>query len=441
MNRDELVKIVRDAGIVGCGGAGFPTHVKVNASAEVVIANGASCEPLLHSDIHLLEHEAGGVVRGLRYVMDAVGAKRGVIAIKKKHPEAISAVERVLTTGIEIFTLEDFYPAGDEQVLVYEIMGKIVPEGGIPLNVGAVVDNIETLFNITRAVDGFPVTHRWLTVAGAVRKPRVMLAPVGAPLSEILALAGGATVTSAGYIEGGPMMGKIIDIETAVVKKTTTGLLVFPADHVIFTRREMSIEAIIRRGMSACTQCTYCTDMCPRYLIGHRLRPNLTMRSVAFSHFDPEGPASDALICCECGVCETTACNLGLSPMRVNMMLKKRYAEEGVKFKRTETALEVHPFRYARLTPIKNIMQRGDMLEWYGQKLSDVTELFTQRVEVPLSQHIGAPCEAIVAPGAKVKLFEMIGKPSDGKLGAPVHSPIDGTVKDITDGRITIEAK
>lgn len=235
------------------------------------------------------------------------------------------------------------------------------------------------------------------------------------------------------------MMGKVTDTDQ-FVRKTTTGLIALPADHVLLTRRELPIEAILKRCVSACTQCSYCTDMCPRYLIGHRLRPNLTMRAAAFGWFEEDSPAMDALICCECGICETSACNMGLSPMRINMMIKKKFAENGIKFRRSDGELKAHEYRSGRKTPIRNIMQRTGLLEWYGQKTPYRGELASKRVEIDLRQHIGAPCVPIVKDGDKVTVGQLVGEVPDGKLGSPVHASISGTVKITSGMRIGIEA-
>ena len=154
------------AGVVGAGGAGFPTHVKLNCKADIVLANGAECEPLLRVDQQMMLLRAADVVRGLKLAMKACGAKEGVICIKAKHKEAIQALEKACSAGVSVFQLKDYYPAGDEQQMVYDATGRIVPVGGIPIDAGVVVQNVSTLLNILAASKGVPVTHKYLTVTG-----------------------------------------------------------------------------------------------------------------------------------------------------------------------------------------------------------------------------------------------------------------------------------
>src|SRR5512133_179456 len=136
----SLADVVKAAGVVGAGGAGFPTHVKVGSRVDLVIANGAECEPLLWCDKVVMEHFAADVLRGLRLVMEATGAKRGVLALKKRYGDVVRAVERALgpAEDVTLHLLENCYPAGDEHVLLNVVTGGVIPEGGIPLAVGAV---------------------------------------------------------------------------------------------------------------------------------------------------------------------------------------------------------------------------------------------------------------------------------------------------------------
>ena len=179
MHKDEFIAAVKAAGIVGEGGAGFPAHVKYAATADTVIANGCECEPLLHTDQHIMASSGAALMRALRTLTDAVGAKRGVLGIKKKHKALIAELQGFADTqGIEVFQLDDFYPAGDEQILVREVTGKSVPPLGIPLAVNTVVANVGTLVNVDAALGGSgvssPVTRKVLTVTGEVKTPSVL---------------------------------------------------------------------------------------------------------------------------------------------------------------------------------------------------------------------------------------------------------------------------
>ena len=161
----SFIDLIKDAGIIGAGGAGFPTHVKLNAKVETVIVNGAECEPLLMVDQQLMDKKADEILYALNKVVDETNSNVGIIALKGKYKNAINSLNSKIKDypKLQLFILENFYPAGDEQVLVYEVTKKIVPEGGIPLNVGVIVINVETLLNVYNAINGIPVTEKYLT--------------------------------------------------------------------------------------------------------------------------------------------------------------------------------------------------------------------------------------------------------------------------------------
>ena len=176
----SLAEKVKRAGVVGAGGGGFPAHVKLAGKADTVIANGAECEPLLHKDSAVMQHLAAEVVEGVQLVMQAVGAKDGIVGIKAKKKEAVAAIQAACKgTPVRVHLLGDYYPAGDEYELVHAVTGRLIPAQGIPLQVGAVVCNVETLANISAAAKGVPVTHKTITLAGAVNSPMTMTVPVG----------------------------------------------------------------------------------------------------------------------------------------------------------------------------------------------------------------------------------------------------------------------
>ncbi|MBO7707281.1 MAG: hypothetical protein J6S42_01205, partial [Thermoguttaceae bacterium] len=158
------------AGVVGAGGAGFPTHVKLSGKADTVVINAAECEPLLHKDKEIILRYGESVVEGLARGMELTGASRGVVGIKRKYKHVIDSLQPKLRRGMEIVPLDDAYPAGDEFVLVYKTLGRVIPPGGIPLAVGAVVMNVETAYNVARTGKS-PVVEKFVSVAGAVRRP------------------------------------------------------------------------------------------------------------------------------------------------------------------------------------------------------------------------------------------------------------------------------
>ncbi len=439
----QIVEKIRDAGVVGAGGAGFPTHVKVNASVDTVLVNGASCEPLLMSDAVLMETQTAAMVRGLLAVLDCTGAGRGVICLKGKHRKAMQAVREAAAADksgrLEVFELRDFYPAGDEQVLVHEVLGRTVPEAGIPLQVGVVVSNVETLCNVARAMEGTPLTERYVTVTGEVKRHMVVRVPVGTLVEDVLAFAGGPTITDYVVVDGGPMMGRVLPDTHQPVTKTTSGLIVLPPDHTVVARKVMDPERVRRITATICCQCSQCTDLCPRNLLGHRLRPHLLMRAAGGTDLAASPAAREALLCSECGICEKFACPMLVSPREVNAQIKRALMQEGVRWDAQGRKPVVHPFRGTRYVPTSRLMQRLDVVK-YDTHPGLAEGFAPQVVEIALKQHIGAPASCLVAVGDRVAQGDLIGEIPEKSLGARVHASINGTVTSVADGKVVIRA-
>ncbi len=222
--------------------------------------------------------------------------------------------------------------------MVHEVTGRVIPEGNIPLSEGVVVQNVGTLFNICEAEKGIPVTHRHISVLGEVRYPATFRVPIGTALGDVIAMAGGATVDEYAMITGGPMMGRVTFDVSSTVNKTLGMLLVLPKHHPLIALKTRPLNRNIRLIKSACTQCSYCTELCPRYLLGHNLQPHKIMRSLDFGNVAPPNVITSAALCSGCGLCETYACVQGLSPRQVNMEIRaelsrKRYRHEPSKDK------------------------------------------------------------------------------------------------------------
>ena len=440
--QDQIVAKIKDAGVVGAGGAGLPTHVKAGATVHTVLVNGASCEPLLMSDPHLLETEIDMVVRGLETIMDCVGAERGVICLKGKHGKAMEVVrERVSKDAsgrLEAFELGDFYPAGDEQVLVREVLGETIPERGLPLQVGAVVSNVESLLNVACAMDGAPVTHRYVTVTGEVARPMVVKVPVGALVKDVLAFAGGPTISEYKVVDGGPMMGRVLPDTEQSVTKTTSGLIVLPPDHPVVAPKIMDPERIRRITTTVCCQCSRCTDLCPRNLLGHSLHPHKLMRVLHSQIMETEA-AKEALLCSECGLCEKFACPMGVSPREINAQIKKVLMGNRVAWEAGDKEYRANPFRENRAVPTRRLIQRLGLTKYDGHP-EYAGEHSTSLVRIPLRQHIGAPSTCVVSVGDRVSRGDLLGEVPEGAMAARVHSSIGGVVESIADGIVTIKA-
>jgi len=436
----SFIDLIKDAGIVGAGGAGFPTHVKLNAKVQTVIVNGAECEPLLKVDQQLMDKKAEEILCALNKVVNETESEVGIIALKGKYKHAINSLNSKIKDypKLELFILENFYPAGDEQVLVYEVTKKIVPEGGIPLNVGVIVINVETLLNVYNAINGVPVTEKYLTVTGEVNNPITIKVPIGISIEEAIEIAGGSVIKDFCVIDGGPMMGKLVNDIKEPIKKNTKGLIVLSKDHKIVQSKVKSIESMIRESRIACCQCSLCTEVCPRHLLGHKIEPSKIMRIASYGKTcSTEITPTSTFLCSECALCEQ-ACIMGLQPWKLNKFFKVELSKSGIKNPNNRAPENVDEFRSYRKFPVERLKQRLDIKKYDSDSLLEEKEYNFSKVTILRSQHIGAKAEPIVKVGDKVQKGDLIGDISDGKLGAKIHASIDGFIHEITDESIII---
>lgn len=434
---NEISAKVRAAGVVGGGGAGFPTHVKLEAKAEIFIVNGAECEPLLRVDQQLMAQRAGELMRGLRYGMEATGAKEGIIALKAKYKPAIAALEPLLPANVRLHYLKDVYPAGDEVITIWMATGRRVPPARRPGDVGVAVNNVMTLINVARAVDeGAPVILRPVTVTGAVKTPLTVTVPIGTPMAELVALAGGPTIPNVAYVGGGPMMGHLLHDLAEPVTKTTSAIIALPEDHIVVRRHRQSMQSVLRIAKTTCEQCLLCTELCPRHLIGHELPPHLIVRSLNYNHVGNPSTLLSALTCSECAVCEAYACPVDISPMRINMALKAQMREQGLQYEGELRPAD--PMAEYRLLPISRLLPKLAIQQYSVPAPLQPEPYAPARVTIKLQQHIGAPARAVVSVGDRVAAGQLLAEIPEGSLGARIHASIDGTVSEVTPAAVII---
>ncbi|MBQ1183146.1 MAG: SLBB domain-containing protein, partial [Clostridia bacterium] len=284
MNLEQLKAALREAGVVGAGGAGFPTYAKLSDKADTLILNCAECEPLLRLHRQVLKLYTYEILSTLYEISKLTGIKDIIIGIKASYKETVDAINSQISSfeNMKVCTLPEIYPAGDEVVLTYEATGRVVPAGQIPLSVGVTVLNVETVYNAYKALNGEPVTHKYVSIVGEVKNPITVLAPIGTPLENLIKMAGGVTISDPAYIIGGPMMGPL-GSPSQPVTKTTNAVIVLPKTSPLVQRKQTKISVDIRRAMSACCQCNYCTSLCPRHLLGHPIDPSALMNAAAHS--------------------------------------------------------------------------------------------------------------------------------------------------------------
>lgn len=288
-NSSEIIERIKNAGIVGLGGAGFPTAVKVSPKAKVdtLILNGAECEPYLTCDHRLMIEYTDEIVRGARYVAKAIGVNEIVIGIENNKPDCIAAFEKY--DDVKVVVLKKRYPMGSEKHLIYSTTGRKVGIGKLPADSGVIVQNVATAYYVCEAVEkGKTLTERIITVSGkAIETPKNLWVKIGTPLSDIVAFCGGEKGKPVKLIQGGPMTGTALQNLNAYTHKTTSGILL------------LSDKEAKKYQPTACLSCGKCADACPM-----RLMPMNTEFYANAGDFESAIKLGNTLSCIECGVCE-----------------------------------------------------------------------------------------------------------------------------------------
>ena len=438
MQIKELADILRESGVVGAGGAGFPTYGKLSDKADTVILNCAECEPLLKLHRQLLKVHAREIIKAFELIRETVGADDAIIGIKAEYSSTIEALNEHLGEfpKVRIHELPSVYPMGDEVVLIYEATKRVVRPGGLPIECGVAVFNVETVWNVYNAVwQGRPVVDKCVTVVGEVENPITVRVPIGISVGEVVAMAGGATVEEPVYLLGGPMMGNF-GTEYTAITKTSNAIIVLPKSHFLVLKKNSRFSTAVKRAASSCCQCQACSDLCPRRALGHPVQPHLFMRAAANRDLDNAAPFLNTMFCSSCGLCEMFSCPQGLSPRTMMGQYKAGLRAEGVKPPVVEAG-KVNKNREYRKVPEERLTARLGLTKYDVEAPLDDTVRDAKEVKILLSQHIGAPAKASVKEGQSVKAGDCIAKASDG-LSVSIHSSIDGKVKEVTEKYIIL---
>ncbi|MBM4172437.1 MAG: NADH dehydrogenase subunit [Ignavibacteria bacterium] len=434
----SLTEKIFNAGVVGAGGAGFPTHIKAKSKIEYVIVNGAECEPLIHKDFVMMVNFPDEIVNGVNEMINSTQAKKSFFGIKAKNSEAIFAIEKsIANSKIELCQLGDFYPSGDEYELVYAATKRLIPPHGLPLDVSCVVNNVETFYNITQAIKNKPVTHKLVSVSGAVKKPSTFFVPIGTSFKELIEHCGGASISDFGVFVSGILMGNLTFNLNEVVTKTTAGLIILPMEHYLVDRQKRPIKDMNRIGKSACDQCSYCTEFCPRYLLGYDVQPHKVMRSLGFTASGEAVWNKFADLCCSCGLCSLYACPEDLYPREACDQGKVYLKQKNEKYYQPKE-VKVHPMKEGRRVPLKMLLKKLDLVRFDAHTPFNKKPVEPGVVKIFLKQHIGKSATPIVSIGENVKEGQLIGDVSVNELGAKIHASINGRITHVSDEFIRI---
>lgn len=440
MSITEIKALLQNAGIVGAGGAGFPTYAKLSDEADLLCVNCSECEPLMYTDFILNREEMAKIVKGAELIMAATNIKHTYLAIKVHRAEALGYADgQVLGENVSIKYLPSVYPIGDEIGLIYETTGRLIKAGNLPITEGVIVMNAETVYNAHEAiVSGKPLVEKWLTIAGDIPEKFALKAPIGMRVSEIFKQLGIKVDSDHVIIEGGPSMGSISSPDRAVIKKTTKSILILPKTTRCVENKQSNIDDMLRRAASACCGCTRCTEMCPRYQLGYPLEPHKLIRAALNSAAEdyPELIAT-ASLCCSCGVCAEVCCQ-DISPKDVILNLKKILAKNKIKFV-ADKDYPVNPDRPYRMIKSSKWKDMLGVLKFDAIPTYIPKKLSASRVEIPTSQHIGAPSVPCVNVGDTVNEGDMIATAGQG-LSVPQYASISGKVVSCDPTKIVIEA-
>lgn len=434
----ELKELMKESGIVGAGGAGFPSYAKLADGADTLVVNGAECEPLLYTDYVLLQKEMPTVLSGIQAVLDYAKIPCALLCVKEHTATRLKLKDGTkLADRIILKTLPDVYPMGDEISLIYQATGRVVRPGNLPITAGVIVLNVETFYNIAvKCKCGENLTEKYVTIAGNIPEAIVVKVPIGVTVAELFDK--NSIIIPEGHIvlDGGPSMGKVIDPDSAVVTKTTKGLLILPESCEAAQSKFLDGDKSIARAETACCQCTRCTDMCPRHLLGYPLEPHKMVRTAKGAATVLPEMVLSATLCCGCGICESLACCQGISPKAVINEYKALLAKNKLRYVGKEDVFPAQE-REWRMVPSErwaNVLgvARFDKVGKYIGKQTDY-----RHVEILLRQHIGAPSVPCVEDGSYVKKGDRIADAAEG-LSLPQYASISGKVSVYND-RIIIE--
>lgn len=313
LDREEIISIVKDCGIVGMGGAAFPTYFKLqpppDKNIKDLIINGAECEPFLTSDYRLMLEKADYILRGTDIIRKIIKPDNVWIAIESNKMEAVEKMREVAAdySGVKVVTLKTKYPQGSERQLIEAVTGRQVPEGGLPFDAGAYVQNVGTAMSVYEAVRySKPLFERVVTVTGSIRSPGNFLVPIGTPFEHLIEQAGGVMGDIRRIINGGPMMGIAQVSSESPVIKGTTGIVI------------QNKQSVIDVEEGPCIRCSSCVDICPMGLMPTRL--NVLVDKEDFDRAEDMGIMS----CMECGSCSY------ICPARIPLTQQIKYGKNEI---------------------------------------------------------------------------------------------------------------
>jgi len=440
---EEIVNAVRNAGVVGSEDPGVPSYMKLNTTADLIIANGSECEPLVHSDKALLRQRPDLVLDGVKLAMESTGAKNAVIAVKACDEDIVACLQEVLSEepSIGLHLLEDYYPVGDEHLLVYEITKKLVPQGGNSLDIGIVVDDVLGFAQIYQGVHGKPVTERPVTICGEVESPQVAWIPIGTPYDEVIRFAGGLKLQSQDVVilDGGPMKGKIVSNLKDGIGKSTCAVLILPKNHLVSKVKQKTLSQMVKEHQGVSGESSKVAELCPRYQLGHDIHPDRAFMSLHFPSSIRSSEAESAFHCNGCSLCDYLGSDISnFSPRLVYEAMAKELKKRGVKGPSRRSDIQVRKGYNNNRVSLSHLRKRIGV-EQYEKKVMPLKEKKTPAVvRIPLLRHVGRPARPIVFEGQDVQMGDVIAFSPPSEMGTTCHASISGKVGEVNENWIEI---
>ena len=438
----ELKSIMQNAAIVGAGGAGFPSFAKLADGADTLVINCAECEPLMYTDYMIMREEMSKMVEGAQIIINETTIKHAYVSLKAHKAEMLGLTDgQVLGEGVTVKTVPDVYPMGDEINLIYEATGRLVKPGNLPITAGVIVLNGESVYNVRQAVkENTPVVEKWVTIGGDIPERYTVRVPVGMRVAELFDTLGIKVRPDQVVISGGPSMGSITKYETELITKTTKAILILPKNINCVAHKQIAMQDMLRRAASCCCGCNRCTELCPRHLLGYPIEPHKMIRA-ALTNAVLDNPEliKTASLCCSCGVCAEAACCQDISPKDVILHLKGILAKNKIRFTAgsesysPDSDREYHMISSDRWQDILGVRRFDHVTKYIPRQIK------ASRVEIKMSQHIGAPSVPAVSVGDNVVVGQVIANAGAG-LSIPQHASINGKVTFVDTTKIVIEA-
>ena len=375
--------------------------------------------------------------------MESTGAKRAVIAIKSCDEDIVESFRKLLKkeSFIDLYLLEDYYPVGDEHLLVYEVTRKVVPQGGDPLDIGIVVDNALGFAQVYQGVHGKPVTERPVTITGEVERPQVVWVPIGTPYEEVIKLAGGIKLNPKDVVilDGGPMKGKVISQLQEGIGKTTTAVLVLPKCHIVSKVKQKTLSQMVKENQGVSGESSKVADLCPRYQLGHDIYPDRAFMNIHFPESLRPSDVESSFLCNGCSLCDYMGSDVStFSPRLVYQGLRKELKKRGVSAPQRRSDIKVREGIRNNRVSTAHLRKRINVDHYEQDKMFIGEKKLPEVVRIPLLKHKGSPARPVVFEGQPVRMGDVVAFSPPNELGTTCHASITGKVGEVNEQWIEI---